>query len=88
MVEVVRWLIETNHLTEDKCPIPVKDGSRSYSVAASPTLPVGKPMYKPEKVGALYLNVHGSAAYVLKKAQFIISTIGKRPDEFKVRFPD
>ena len=87
LVEVVRWLITNDLLNEDKCPITVKQGAESYSVSTSPVQPSGARFYNPTKVGALYVNTHGQATYIIERTNFIITNVGQQPSQFKIRFP-
>ena len=83
MIEPVRWLIKSNFLTGNRCPIP--HGQR-YLVSTGPNHSTGKPMEAAKLVDALYVETNYSARDCLRNAQIIIDHVGQDPAQFKVRF--
>ena len=87
MVEIVQWLVNSNLLNKDKCPVFATRRARNYSVSGTPVHPSGKQFYSSEKVGDLYVNTQGRATAVIERARFIVASVGQQPSEFRVRFP-
>ena len=83
MIEPVRWLIKSNFLTGNHCPIP--RGQR-YLVSTDQIHSTGKHMEAPRSVDSFYVEVNYSARDCLKNASLIIEHVGQDPADFKVRF--
>ena len=87
LVAVVRWLVDSNYLNEDKCPIPIKEGSDRYSVSVAPEHARGAQFMAPVKVVPLFVDAHGSAIALISRSNLIIERVGQQSSEFMVRFP-
>ena len=85
LVEVVRWLINENHLNASHCPIQLPN-SKVYRVAGTPVHPNGKEFRSQEQVGAFYVERHGNIRRVVDATRSIIEYLGQEPAQFTVRF--
>ena len=83
VVEVTRWLIESEHLHPSRCPI--QRNSR-YLVATSPVHPDRKKFSAPHEIGPVYIEKNYSAQNLVINARTIIEHVGQDPAQFKVRF--
>ena len=83
VVEVTRWLIESEHLHPGRCPI--QRNSR-YLVAISPVHPDRKKFSAPHEIGPVYIEKNYNAQNLVINACTIIKYVGLDPAQFKVRF--
>lgn len=83
MVEVVRWLIENDHLYPSLCPIKRR---RSYLVATSPFHASGARFESPYQMDSLYIETHGVVGLKLRNIKTIIEHVHQDPAQFKLRF--
>ena len=82
LVQIMRWLINGDHLTENHCPIPRTPGGIKPLVS---TGPIG-PMRDHSQVGSFYIYTNLTHARVIDACQTIIRRAGQDPAQFKVRF--
>ena len=82
LVEVARWLINGNHLTENHCPIPRTPGGRKSLVTRGPVDPTGR--YT--QVESLYIYTNLTHRGIINACRTIIERVGQDPAQFKVRF--
>lgn len=89
LVEVVRWLIESNYLTTSHCPIPYSRRSyKRYVVSTTPSHQDGTPFSEPEReqIRQFYIDTKHAASQILTPTQSIIQHVGLDPADFRVRF--
>ena len=88
LVEIVEWLIKTNHLTPDRCPIPFSDRSKRYVVALSPSHEDGSPFEETGRVGigSFHVDTKHSAPQIVRPTRALIEHVGQDPAQFKVKY--
>ncbi len=83
MIEVVRWLVDNEHLSPSLCPV---QHARSNVVATSPVHPSGSTFRSPYQVGSLYIETHGYISLLLERTRTVIERAGLDSAHFRVRF--
>ena len=86
LVEVVRWLINNNHLTQNHCPILKTPRSKRYTVSTEAVHSDKKQFTSPVRVGSLYIETNTSSRGIANGCRTIIERVGQNPAQFKVRF--
>ena len=86
LVEVARWLIKNNHLTQSHCPILKTPRSKRYAVSTESVHSDKKQFTSPIRAGSLYIETNTSSRGIAKGCQTVIKHVGQDPAEFKVRF--
>ena len=86
LVEVTRWLINNNHLTQSHCPIRKTPRGTRYIVHTEPLHESGRPFDVSPQVESLYVHKHGGNVYSTNACRTIIEHVGQNPAQFKVRF--
>ena len=86
LVEVVRWLINNNHLTRSHCPILKTPRSKRYTVSTETIHSDKKQFTSPARVGSLYIETNTSSRGIAKDCRTVIEHAGQDPAQFKVRF--
>ena len=86
LVEVTRWLINNNHLTQSHCPIRKTPRGTRYIVHTEPFHESGRPFGASLQVESLYVHRHGGNVYSTKACRTIVKHVGQDPAQFKVRF--
>ena len=87
LVEVVRWLLKSNHLKASDCPIKTRDRNRRYLVAVRPVHSNGNAFSYSEQVGELYVEKKADSMQTVKATQLIVKRVGQDSAQFKIRFP-
>lgn len=82
LVEVARWLINGNHLTENHCPIPRTPGGTKSLVSTGPV----DPTRRYTQVESLYIYTNLTHGEIINACRTIIKRAGQDPTQFKVRF--
>ena len=85
LVETVRWLMGSQHLSTTHCPIQLP-GSRRYVVADRPIHPEDKKFFAGAQVGSLYVEKNLNLSQMVDATRFIVTRVGQDPSQFKVRF--
>ena len=83
VVEVVRWLVNSKHLSPSLCPV---QRARTNVVATSPVHPSGSPFRSPYQIGSLHIETHGNVIVLLQRIRAIIEYVDLDAAQFKVRF--
>lgn len=83
VIEVVRWLLENDHLYPSLCPIKRKG---RHLVATSPFHASGTSFESPYQMDSLYIETHGVVSLKLRNINTIIEHVRQDPTQFKVRF--
>lgn len=86
LVEVTRWLINNNHLTQSHCPILKTPRSKRYTVSTETVHSDKKQFTSPARVGSLYIETNTSSRGIAKGCRTVIERVGQDPAQFKVRF--
>lgn len=89
MVEVAKWLINKNILTQGHCPIS-GSGTRSvkrYLISTDPAHSTGTPFKAPYPIDSFHLETNYNAPNCVENARTIIQHVGQNPAQFKVRLP-
>lgn len=89
MVEVAKWLINKNILTQGHCPIS-GSGTRSvkrYLISTDPAHSTGTPFKAPYPIESFHLETNYNAPNCVENARTIIQHVGQDPAQFKVRLP-
>ena len=86
LVEVVRWLINSNHLTQSHCPILKTPRSKRYVVSTEAVHSDKKQFTSPIRAGSLYIETNTSSRGIAKGCRTVIEHVGQDPAQFKIRF--
>ena len=87
LTEIVRWLVENGHLSENQCPILRGPRSKKFLVDTKPVNSDGTSFSNPKKVGALHIDTHGNSRTIIMRSKGLIQHVGQDPAQFKVRLP-
>ena len=87
LTEIVRWLVENGHLSENQCPILRGPRSKKFLVDTKPVNSDGTSFSNPKKVGALHIDTHGNSRTIIMRSKGLIQHVGQDPALFKVRLP-
>lgn len=82
LVQVVRWLVNGNHLTENCCPILITPRGTRYLVSTGPV----DSMRDHNQVGSFYIYTNLTHSRVIDACRTIIRRAEQDPAQFKVRF--
>ena len=85
LVETVRWLMGSKHLSTTHCPVQLP-GSKRYVVADRPIHPEDKKFFASAQVGSLYVEKNLNLSQMVNATRFIVTRVGQDPSKFKVRF--
>ena len=88
LVEVVRWLIDNNYLTQDDCPILSRPTGKTHcAVHTKPTHLSDRPFSKShDTIGSFHIETSLNIEAVTTAAQNVIKRVKQDPAQFKVRF--
>ena len=87
LTEIVRWLVENGHLSENQCPILRGPRSKKFLVDTKPVNSDGTSFSNPKKVGALHIDTHGNSRTIIMRSKGLIQHVGQDPAQFQVRLP-
>ena len=87
LTEIVRWLVENGHLSENQCPILRGPRSKKFLVDTKPVNSDGTSFSNPKKVGVLHIDTHGNSRTIIMRSKGLIQHVGQDPAQFKVRHP-
>ena len=87
LTEIVRWLVENDHLSESQCPILQGPRSEKSAIDVKPVHSDGTSFANPKQVGSLYINTHGSSRTLITRIRHLIRHVGQDPAQFKVYCP-
>ena len=86
MIEVTRWLIDKNILTQNHCPISFAD--TRYLVSTSPKHSNGSSFRNnPAQIGDFHINTDYTRKDLVENTRHIIKHVKQDPTQFQVRFP-
>ena len=80
LIEIAEWLIDTEVLTEARCPLTIGRNPTNYTINSQPVHRDGTKMFQPSTLSnGLSLAAHGSATAVLDKCKGILNALGIDP---------
>jgi hypothetical protein len=88
LAEVANYLVRTQKLTPERCPVPGGPrGSRRYLVATEDRHPSGRKFFAPVRLGnGLWLETHYSAPNMVSHCQFLLKYVGEDPARYQIVF--
>ena len=87
LTEIVRWLVENGHLSENQCPILRGPRSKKSLVDIESVHSDGTSFFNFKSVGSLYIDTHGNAMTLINRSKYLIQYVNQDPAQFKVRLP-
>ena len=85
LVEVVKWLVENGHLTEDDCPILRNLRATRYMISTEPVHWDGKPFREYRRVGSFCVETYNDNKSLVDSSRHVIERAGQDPAQFRVR---
>lgn len=83
---VAQYLVETNRISDDDCPVYMTR-SRRYLVHTEPIHATGTEFYNKREIGKLWLNTDYNAISILKHARWLLEHFGIDPSTVLVSNP-
>ena len=82
LIEVTRYLIRTQALGPQHCPVSTRPSNKRFLVHTDALHPNGKRFFAPVQVDGLWLETHASAKDLHKRALFLIGWARLSPGSF------
>ena len=86
LTTVVRWLMESGHLSKIRCPIPLGPRTEKYLVHTESVNSDGTPFSNPKQEGSLYIHTHGNLQQIITRVKSLIKHVDQNPAQFKILF--
>ena len=83
LAEVARYLIRTQALGPQHCPVSTRPSNKRFLVHTDPQHPDGKPFTAPVQIDNLWLETNANAKDLHKRALFLIGWARLSPGSFQ-----
>ena len=77
LTQTVEWLIQSNHISPEECPIALQEGARNYIIHSQPIHGSGRHFVRQKQLSnGLYLDINWKQSNLVRRAHFLLERYG------------